>query len=1059
MKNYFSKLREGKNLITVSKFLLIAVLLLGSHFAFACATPIDDGHGHYKGCAIWSCGSPSNCSKGPGSTGFCKTNPQDASDNSDEGRHVGSHTKDSSEITQEQCANALPINATNISINEDIISPVAQISASTSDANSYFFKTLPFSGLGSVINGQTLVHTPIPVNDPIIWGNQNPTIDINNDLPVNINQYDKIPSLFSFILSNTSKVFWPPVGIFSAPELWNNTGMNTFKTAPSSFWSNLVSTPKWYPISLFTMDNPASMLPTVPVKINWKKPIEAPSAVAYHFNIKVKSNPLGLDTNISSDPNANASGDEIDVPVLNATTYTFQGRAMVSYSWSAQPLDSSGNVILGPVAIQSSGSGFWVRQPSVGDTVCQTIAGRIYFTDKYGFTSGDCNPSPAPNTFVYNGVPTGGFRHGREFIEFEPTFSGFLPSKFEIQYAFRPIPDNTPFTDGTIFNYTDPNQTGNPISIPVKTHVITNISASNSNDLSPNRGGFQYDFGLSSFNSSNTGSTHTAANFLSTIANNSTIGVVGAISTAGVNIDGSDSGIYWRVRGLDSSNVPIRKLIYAKGEVYVQPPKVPFESFWPTWTKSNPSNTSTIVGRTKTPTIGYLIDVVKNTDDFIKLPNLDGVASNTLDRVDSTIENNAFLRRLIVREQSFDSGKIAVNKFKEIINDTRKSFVAVDLSIGTYDELEQLAPFSDSNISFNGISTWVDFFFHDLEVFNNNPYDSGIDSYYPKMTNILGLNILPSTAPNKLKFSTTVPVLVVNSGTASMGILQNSTKTETTLTFGASSGYYAFKIIEKKESGIVHPIVFDIGSVPALGNLTNKATAEIDKLLPATTYFWRTRCFYDPDPLSQNSGATKIIFCPSWSTVNSFTTKIDMPSLITVSPTTLATAMSDLPTGTKLTKIESANLARSIVGSFDETESKTKLKGPIKPLDLSKVKPTATQQMKIDPAQLKARVSATQALRKAYEGILNARNSKDGAMLKTAETNFKNAINNLLRQGGSKNLSAAAGLSIDSSLLNTMASKITIAIIILFLIIAIAKMYSNWKLKRKEKENSDTVNM
>ncbi len=1063
MKNYFSKLIEGKNLITVSKFLLIAVLVLGYNLTFACEAPAKkNSKGQDIGkCQVWSCAKGQGCGSGANE---CITYNDDVPSSTGPSGQNDLETVYSETI----CAlheHDVSIRRVAFFINQDIVSPVPDMSPT--EHNQYVFKAYPDNSSQQVLGQNT--NSPIPVNDPFSIGNLNlngPIVNgTSNDNTVSIDANGNVPQVFSY-LDFTTHVVWPPTGIFSNVQLWNNSLAGTFKTFLSNAWvNNFASNSKWYPLNYLTMDNPASMLPSIPVTLNWVKPALAPNAVAYHLNIRVASNPLGIDDNLSSYPN-----NEIDIPVLNANTYTFTGRSMVSYFWSVQPLDANGNVIPGPVVIKQ-GDGFWIGQPSVNDPTCQTIAGHIYFTDSYGFIPGDCNPSPAPSTIPYNGSFTGGYRHGYEFIEFEPKFGINDSSKFEIQYAFRPIPDNTPFTDGTIFNYTAPNQTGNPISIPVKTHVITNISASNSNDLSPNRVGFQYDFGLSSFNSSNTGSTHTAANFLNTIANNSTIGVVGATGTAGVNIDGTDSGIYWRVRALDSSSNPIRKSIYSGGVVTVPAPNVPFQTARPVWTRSNVATTSSTTGRVAKPTTGYVVDMVKNIADFDKLPKLDGVTIDPTVARDgniATTENNTFLLRKIVPEKNYDSGAIITNTIKENINSARLSYVAIGLSNGDFNELESDSPFMTTMYDQSlpaGIYTWASF----VENLINNDNASGLlsninilNSDYPKMVDTLGINFLASNATNKIVFTTNTPIIVTSTGTASISIAQSQDKKTTTLTFAASSGDYGFNVktiaTPNTYPNLAIPISYDIYGTTALPVLTNKATTEIPYLLPGNTYYWRQRCIMDPDPESPNIGTTKMTFC-AWSTPQSITTPIGMPASITVTPTSTAKITASLKNSGLSKKDLQAEINNLKNSSFDIVPAKAKLKGPIKPLDLSKVKPTATQQMKIDPAQLKARVSATQALQKAYEGILKARNSKDGAMLKTAETNFKNAINNLLRQGGSKNLSAAAALSIDSSLLNTMASKITIAIIILFLIIAIAKMYSNWKLKKKEKEDSNTVNM
>lgn len=943
----------------MKKYLLVFVLVLG--FAFWGGTRAN------AACSTFACGGQGDLNSGTSSNqmgdGTCchgtnadgnsctvKPGPQITYYDPQTGNIIGSYSPS-------VCAT---YKSTPFPITEPIASPVPPIS--NSQPNQYIFKPYPFQSVPGQGN-----QVPIPVNDPMINGSF-PTDP--NDTPVDIDSTGLVPSMFN--LSNAT-VFWPPTSI------WTFMGLNpiadTFKAFTNTTW-NLDSAihSKGYPLNYFSLGNPAPLSPLIPVTIKWDA---IPGAVSYHFTLSVAGNPFSLDDNLPT---------PIDIPNTTSRTYSFIGRGNVSYSWRATPLDASGNVILGLPFISYGGTGYtnnpyWRNTASQTDSYCGIVAGHTYFTDRRNLVFGDCSPE---NTFPYNGTNTGGWRHGYEFIEWWPITNAV---KYEIQYSFKPIPEGTPFTDGATFSNTYTTLAGNQTTQTFTSHVInlTNCPGCglhSSDDLLPTRPGFQFNF-----------------NSVNPIPQ----GQVGGTGP-GVNPDGTPAGIYWRVQGVDVNGNYIGKDISVGSIIEPPLPKTPFQSGYPFWNK--------VTGAT-----GYVVDVVQDIDSntlenssttFGLFPNLDvSTVSNNSQRVDitPTITTNAFMLRRVVSDGIYNVPKAAVDHFKPLLEKSRISFIEEATSAGIYDGLYADMPYEEYGID------WIKIDRNNLDAFNSNYDPIQLDNFYPKMTDDLGMTITSPT-PNSIKIVTDKKIIIKNKSTGSgkIVITQSSDKKTTTLTFsvnGTGAGTYGFEIVKIVDIctsnclgviSVFHPITYEtFGPMPVIanGNLNGKVFTEFNKLLPGTTYKYRTRCFIDPNPEELNIGANRITFCPSWSAVQTFTTDTGVPASITIQPTTVT---SNKANSKSLKSSPSKNVF------FDAIESKNNLKGTIKPVNLSKITKdkNKTSEIKISNDQIKSSITLRNNLLKAYKDLLNARDSKNINEIKSAESELKSIAGSMRQKSISK---------------------------------------------------------
>ncbi|MCX6754963.1 MAG: hypothetical protein NT068_00280 [Candidatus Nomurabacteria bacterium] len=859
-------------------------------------------------------------------------------------------------------------------IKEEIASPVPTIT--TGAPNKYMSLPYPFTIQGGYGTA------PLPVNDPMINGSFPPS-DINNDTPVEIDSAGKMLTNYRINTAVSRAIFWPPINMWTFMGL--DPIMSTFKAFTDTNWqANAAASSKGYPLSILGLSNPAQLSPLIPYTIKWDA---IPGAVAYHFRIYQSGNAFGLDSNLPYD--ATTGLYMIDIPSTTNRSQNFTLRGNVNYKWWAVPLDTSGNIIYGP-EITSKGAGYtknpyFKNIPGFNSAThpvtnySNTInlgftAGHTYFAEQGGasawssFEQNYTNYGPT-NTFLYDGNYTGGKRPADPFIEWLRIKDAV---KYEIQYANVDIPDGTPFVDGATFQYHD---TQPPFGTQtVTTHVInlancpncglheSNMNYTNTDDLMTDKPGFQFNF-----------------NGTTIPENNATVG------HAGYN-----DGLHWRVRGIMANGLSIRKNISVGSEITPPLPPEPFQSWYPTWSKV--SNAT-----------GYVIDVVNHVDPntlenssvtFGLFPNLDVPAPSTIQTrdgsigADPTVSTNAFMLRKIVPQGTYNVSKVTTDKFKDLLNKYKVSFIESNLSLGVYDELYLDLPIEIYHMD------WIHLDELELDYFNNNYDPNYLNQYYSNLTDDLGVTSITSPTPSSVKIVASRKFLIKNlsTGRAKITVVSSPDHKTNTITFGVNPGTgpgtYSFEIVKMIETQVpgngiypvVHPLTYGPFTMPLVGDgdLTNKIYTELDKLLPGTQYDYRTRCFTDPNAQALNVVPNRITFCP-WSTVGTFVTPTGVPASITIQPTP-----------SKLHATGTAALASSTNATFDTIPSTSTLKGIIKPMAKAKMQNNTDKidVSKMSSAQLKASMEARQSLMQAYKDLIKVKSSKNPAAIKAAQDKF-----------------------------------------------------------------------
>ncbi len=730
-------------------------------------------------------------------------------------------------------------------LNEPVANPIP-------NTTQYNFAPYPFLPTGTYGTGQAV----LPVNDPVTIGNKNLSNYVQNSQgtyttfnnPVEINLDSTVSAPINFGTGVSGSIDWPPTSIFSNLGFWNKPFAYTFQK-----YVNDSTVGKWYLLNFFSVPDPTKNIPSIPVKIEWAVPTvtnpitkvttPVPGVVKYQFKLTSLGGLPGTDDNLPT---------PIDIPITNPRiSPSFSGRAMTTYSWSATPLDASGVEVIGD-AVMSGGGPIWVRYDNCGNYVVLPPYGyRLYITDEFIL---NCNSNQIQkDSLVWNTIP-GAVR-------------------YEIEYAFKPIPNGVPFKDGAVFSsgtssnniaYTIPNG----INISPGVTTCTNCGNLTSN---PNTAGsvFQYYFGTN------------LPDF--TLNNN--------------------AGTYWRVRGIDVDNKVILQNLVQKGIVMPPAPITPYQSAHLTWTK--------VSGATS-----YIVDIAKNVSDFAKLPYLrsseipitkftstvirGGMGGTTTTpppltnaEMDALQDPRVFLLRRVVPNLNYNNHEVTVAHFKQLLEKDRIFKGVVNESMGMYDEGRYEA-------TLPGMygPAFEDTFNQEFQ--NANPAVLAVlDNYYPLVSLDLGMVVksrkeTSSLLINQLELTTSTPITVQDksTGKSKITITQTNGKKTTVLTFTFTninnpSGEYAFDIIKNTttnpsgEEYVAHALTYArFGPMPLILNLNGKSYAEFKRLLPNTTYFWRVRGIKEP-----TNPASPFTWYP-WSTTNSFTTPTGVPALVSVgSPT------------------------------------------------------------------------------------------------------------------------------------------------------------------------------
>lgn len=260
----------------------------------------------------------------------------------------------------------------------------------------YNFVSYPFTQLGGV-------QQALPTNDPVTVGNKDPSGG-NSGFPaeVPIDADNTVSAPMSFGPGISGSISWLPQSIFDNYQFWNKPLAYTFQVSRSS------GSPRWYPLNFFTVSDPTSKIPLVPVEIKWAA---VSGAAKYRFRLSAAENALATNTNLSQ---------PIDVQITSPRSYQFSGRASVGYSWSATPVDAAGAPLVGDVILRNPVATF--IQPTVTLPngrymhAWDGIPGAARYEIQYALSFGNIPPAtPFTNlaTFTENSVTTAGGSGGQ----------------------------------------------------------------------------------------------------------------------------------------------------------------------------------------------------------------------------------------------------------------------------------------------------------------------------------------------------------------------------------------------------------------------------------------------------------------------------------------------------------------------------------------------------------------------------------------------------------------------------------------------------------------------
>lgn len=735
-----------------------------------------------------------------------------------------------------------------VGINEAVPSPLAQ-------ATEYQFATYPFGSSGAAQSIGTL-----PGRDPISIDRRDPSGGNENFTPETAVDAADNSVLAPLRMLGTNgaavgTISWPPTSLFANLGIWNKNFAYSFRRVDANHVRG-----RWYPLNVFSVPDPTAQIPLMPVRIDWAA---IPGAAKYRFTLKVDAVLEGTDPNLAAPLSLDRNA--------AIRSYEFQGRALAVYAWSATPLTIAGAELTGGV-ITDQGGPFWAKTATAQD-IAQLNVGSANYAQSIGIVAGRTYlVGRDMSLFGRLFAPPGGVPQSnapKEYLQWD-AIPGAV--RYELQYAFAPLASTLPFTDNLTFTATVPNpQIGGSSTT---NHVARTLTVTA--DAEPAIPGFQYRF--------------------TTIPRGHTNG------GDGTDPSGSPSGVYWRVRGLDSSGVAIEQSLTQRGRVSPPPPLTPYQSAFVSWPQ--------VPGAT-----AYIVDVVENEADFAALPKLDpsevqlteggsaasaragsgtvgGPMSAGGGRGPAPAATPRFLLRRVVAPSASDRATVTVEFFKRQLKLERVFRGDVNESFGLYDEGSDVGPNYEETFSDEA----------DAATQGGKHYPPNVlNDYYPLLLADLnptaGLDLSavvksrvekPSLQPGQLEITSFFPISVVDrsTGGARITVAQSNARRTTVLTFTTrpgvpETGDYAFEITKQPGGGVSiggntvrYRLTYNtVGPLPLLPVMTGRHFTRFDRLRPGTTYSWRVR------GMSEAGGPMGFAFKP-WSAPATFATPTGLPAVV-----------------------------------------------------------------------------------------------------------------------------------------------------------------------------------
>lgn len=695
------------------------------------------------------------------------------------------------------------------SISELVPSPVTRDGQSFT---AYKFIPYPFAQLGGV-------QPRLPANDPITVGNRDPSggnSGFAEEVLIDANNAVAAPMSFGPGASGT--ISWLPQSIFNNHQFWNMPVAYTFQVSRDD------GSAKWYPLNFFTVSDPTSKIPLVPVEIKWA---EVAGAAKYRFKLTAAENALGSNTNLSQ---------PVDVLISNPRSYAFSGRASVGYSWSATPLDAAGNPIIGEPIIRSPVLSF--TQPTLA------LPGGAY---AYG----------------WDGIPGA--------------------ARYEIQYAlsFHAIPMATPFADLAVFSENSVTTTGGAGGSITQTTYVLGASCPTcklgvSQDLEPQTPGFQFDFAASPL----------ASLSAATNPQPSLHWRIRALDAAGNVIRQplvQSSYVYPPLPTTPYQSADVSWPLVAGATSYVvdvvENPAdfVRLPILVPAGITSATAGPATARARAQSAQTGARPGGSSG-----------GSAGESMDSRIFLLRRIVADYRPTAQHPGFDAGAVTVNKFAKLLRQSRVYMGDAHRASGFYDDDPAAEPQfeSEARAATNNFTTFTQASldgYYPLVAADLAMVVATRKEKPSLLPNQIELRTgTPVTIVDRSAGNAKLGVARTNGGKTIVltFALKNSSGAPGEYAFQMSKDAYV-------PTSIKYSLTYaTFGPVAVIGNLTGKAYAEFGRLLPSQTYYWRVRALQDPQVLDPNSVAP-FTWHP-WSEVSSFTTPSGIPALLTVGSDTVA---------------------------------------------------------------------------------------------------------------------------------------------------------------------------
>lgn len=695
------------------------------------------------------------------------------------------------------------------SISELVPSPVTREGQSFT---AYKFISYPFAQLGGV-------QARLPANDPITVGNRDPSGGNSGFAEeILIDADDAVAAPMSFGPGASGSISWLPQSIFDNHQFWNLPMAYTFQVSRDE------GSAKWYPLNFFTVSDPTSKIPLVPVEIKWA---EVAGAAKYRFKLTAAENPLGSNTNLSQ---------PVDVLISSPRSYAFSGRASVGYSWSATPLDAAGNPIIGEPIVRSPVMSF--TQPSLA-------------------------------------LPDGAYAYGWDGIP--------GAARYEIQYAlsFRAIPMGTPFADLATFSESSVTTTGGTGGPITQTAYVLGANCPTcklgvSQDLEAQTPGFQFDFAASPLAALST-PTHPQPSLHWRIR---ALDAAGNVIRQPLVQSGyaypplpttpyQSADVSWPlVAGATSYVVDVVENLTDFGRL---------PALVPAGTTLGMAGSAVARARAQSAQTGAR-----------QGGSAGGSASETVGSRIFLLRRVVADYRQTAQHPGFDAGAVTVSKFAKLLRQSRMYMGDAHRAAGFYDDDPAAEPQfeNEARAATNNFTTFTQASldgYYPLVAADLAMVVATRKEKPSLLPNQIELRTgTPVTIVDRSAGNAKLGVVRTNGGKTI--VLTFATKNSS----GASGEYsFQMSKDAYAPASIRYSLTYStFGPVAVIGNLTGKGYAGFGRLLPNQTYYWRVRALQDPQVLDPNSVAP-FTWHP-WSEVGSFTTPSGIPTLLTVGSDTAA---------------------------------------------------------------------------------------------------------------------------------------------------------------------------